>query len=131
MNELLLAVTPEPTYSLSLTSLVDILRWSEQGGKEDGMIGTREIGTTCAFVHDVQKEDALCRIVLIPLQALGSLRGRSLDLEELDLVSSESLSDFLHEIRKLDEDENSFVFRYAPPVHKMSVTQQVIAMRHT
>ena len=66
-----------------------------------------------ALISHIQEKDS-CRIgALERLQILALYRRGTLDLEEFNLLSGESLVDLLHQIGELNEDQDTF-FRWNP-----------------
>lgn len=105
---------PEPYQTpnrLRFAHLVDLLRRCQQRRHEYRMVGRCQVCTTCALVHDVEKKHTFLAVVLEFLQVLAFLMSGSLDFEILDLVIAQSFRDFLHQIRELNEEENTLILR--------------------
>ena len=73
------------------------------------MIRPSEIRSARTFIRHIQKQNSFFRVILELLEVLGLLRCAALDFKELDLVRSEGLRNFLHEVRELYEDENTLM----------------------
>lgn len=120
-----LPIPPQSSNGLRLACVVYLLALGKKWGKEDSMVGNRQVRTTGAFVHDVQQKHAFLTVVLELLQVLTFLGCRAVDFQELDLVHLQCMSDFCHEVRKLDKYENSFLLRnLVPEADIMSIVPQ-------
>lgn len=106
MNQLGLSITPDTTNGLCLTRIVNLLSRGQERTEEDGMIRPRQVCAAGAFVCNVEQQNAFDGVVLELLQVLRLLRRAAFDLKILNAVGSKCLSDFLHEIRELDKDED-------------------------
>ena len=104
-----LAIATQTADSLCLASVIDLLRCGEEGRQEDGVVGDSQVGTAGALVHDVKKEDTSVVPILVRLKGLGSRCRRSFDLEIIDFVRLQRGSDLLHQVRELNEDQDSFI----------------------
>ena len=111
-----LAIATQTTDSLCLASIIDLLRCGEEGGQEDGVVSDGQVCTAGALVHDVEKEDASVVPILVRLKGLGSRCRRSFDLEIIDFLRLQRGSDLLHQVRELNEDQDSFIGRDLLPV---------------
>ena len=104
MDQLRLTVPPQTSDSLRFARVVDLLGKSQKRTEEDRMIRPSEIRSARTFIRHIQKQNSFFRVILELLEVLGLLRCAALDFKELDLVRSEGLRNFLHEVRELHED---------------------------
>jgi hypothetical protein len=122
---LALPISPQSSNGLRLACVIYLLALGKKGGKEDSMVGNRQVRTTGAFVHDVQQKYAFLTVVLELFQVLTFLGCRAVDFQELNLVHLQCMSDFRHEVRKLDKYENSVLLRdLVPEAEIMSIVAQ-------
>lgn len=110
INMLRLSIADETTHRLRLTGCINLLRRGEQRGKENCMVGRRQIGSTCALIHDVQQKHPFFAVILEEFEVLALLVRSSPDLQEGDLMIREGLGNLLHEIWELHKDKDAIFF---------------------
>lgn len=73
------------------------------------MVCRGQVSTAGALVADAEKKNAFLTSVLELLEVLALHAGCAFDLQVFDLVGSQRFSDLLHEVWKLNKNENTLV----------------------
>ena len=68
-----------------------------------------EVRSTGRFINDVEKENSSLLVVLKLFEGITFLGGGASDLKMCYASKVKSFGDFLHQVVKLDEKENSFL----------------------